>query len=87
MSVATITLEDDNGAVAAKLVFGGGYDRTSGAHQAAQMLIGQMDALMERRGAAVIDPLVVEAGTRSIEPTQGEQVVAALMAAKARAQG
>jgi len=86
MSIAHIVLEDDNGAVACKLVFAGGYNRSSGAHQAAQILIGQMDTLMERRGAAVIDPLVVEADSRrGIEPTQGEQVVAALMGLKAKA--
>ena len=60
MGVASITLEDDRGAVACKLVFSGGYDPASGAHQAAQILISQMDALMERRGHAVIDPLVAE---------------------------
>lgn len=86
MATATITLEDDNGAVACKLVFGGGYQNSSGAHQAAQILIKQMDSLMERQGAAVIDPLVVETNARLGEPTQGEQAVAALMALKAKAE-
>ena len=61
MSQALIVLEDDNGAVACKLTFSGGYDKTSGAHQAAQILIAQMDKLMQRQGEPVIDPLVVDA--------------------------
>ena len=86
MSIATITLEDDGAAVACKLIFGGGYNKTSNAHQAAQMLITQMDSLMERKGAAVIDPLLVETQARLGEPTDAERVVAALMDAKAKAQ-
>lgn len=58
----------------------------SDAYQAAQILIKQMDSLMERQGAAVIDPLVVETNARLGEPTQGEQAVAALMALKAKAE-
>ena len=60
MSTATIVLEDDRGGVAVKLTFGLGFDKTSKAHQAAQILIALADQHMQRMGAAVIDPLVVE---------------------------
>lgn len=63
MATATIVLEDDqqpNGApgVSCKLVFAGGFDKSSHAHQHAQILIGLMDQHMQRAGAAVIDPAV-----------------------------
>ena len=88
MGHATISLEDDpSGAVACKLVFTGGFNNASGAHQAAQILIAQMDALMERKGNAVIDPLVVEARpVEQIEPGSGEAVVASLRALKQAAE-
>jgi hypothetical protein len=60
MPAASITLEDDGGAVATKLVFSGGFKATSQAHQAAQILIALMDQHMQRMGGAVIDPLVIE---------------------------
>jgi hypothetical protein len=81
MATACITLEDDAGAVACKLVFSGGFDRSSGAHQAAQILIKTMDDLMDRLGAAVIDPVLIEHSRRDLElRTPGEQVVANLTA-------
>ena len=43
MSTATFVLEDDNGAVATKLTFTEGFNKASGAHQAAQMLVKLMD--------------------------------------------
>jgi len=58
----SIELDDDeSGSVAAKLIFSGGFDKRSGAHQAGQILIGLMDQYMKRLGNAVIDPLVVDA--------------------------
>ena len=60
MSHATITLEDDRGSVAVKMVFSGGFNKKSPAHQAAQILISLADQHMQRQGAAVIDPLVIE---------------------------
>ncbi len=58
MSAATITLEDDGEGVAVKLIFSGGFDRASKAHQAGQILIGLADEYMQRMGNAVIDPAV-----------------------------
>lgn len=63
MSAATITFEDDvqpdgTPAIATKLVFSGGFNATSHAHQHAKILIGLMDQHMQRAGAAVIDPTV-----------------------------
>ena len=55
MSSAQIVIEDDGPAVAVKAIFAGGYDNTSPAHQAAQILIGLADEHMQRIGAAVID--------------------------------
>jgi hypothetical protein len=58
MSAAIITLEDDGEGVAVKLIFSGGFDKTSKAHQAGQILIGLADEYMQRMGNAVIDPVV-----------------------------
>ena len=55
MSNAQIIIEDDGQGVAVKAIFTGGYDKTSPAHQAAQILIGLADEHMERIGAAVVD--------------------------------
>jgi hypothetical protein len=62
MPSATITLDDDNGQIACKLVFSGGFDRTSNAHQHAQILLALMDQHMQRQGAPVIDPVMIETG-------------------------
>lgn len=56
MSHATIILEDQDGAVAARLVFTGGFDRTSHAHQAAQILMAKMDEHYARQpGSEVVE--------------------------------
>lgn len=50
MSTATFVLEDDGEAVACKLVFSGGFDKDSRAHQAGQMLMKLMDQQCENLG-------------------------------------
>ena len=55
MSNAQIMIEDDGAGVAVKAVFQGGYDNSSSAHQAAQILLKLADEYMQRTGAAVID--------------------------------
>jgi len=60
MSSAFIALEDHNGEVACKLTFTGGFDPESHAHQHAQILIGLMDKLCERKGEPVVDQVVDE---------------------------
>lgn len=63
MGAAAITFEDDTQpdgtpAVAAKLVFSGGFDKNSHAHQHAKIMLGLLDQHMQRAGAASIDPAV-----------------------------
>lgn len=65
MSAAYITIEDtpnpeqpDQPAVDLRLVFSGGFNNQSGAHQAAQALLKLWDELMSRIGQPVIDPVV-----------------------------
>lgn len=58
MSQALIVLEDEDGAVACKLTFAGGFDPKSHAHQHAQILIGKMDEMCERLAEPVIDPVI-----------------------------
>lgn len=58
MSQAIITLEDEDGAVACKLTFAGGFDPASHAHQHAQALIRMMDSICERKAEPVIDPVI-----------------------------
>lgn len=48
MAQAAIILEDDNGAVACKVTFSGGWDATSHAHQHANLMLKHMDELCER---------------------------------------
>jgi hypothetical protein len=50
VKTATFVLEDDGEAVACKVAFSEGYDPTSRAHQAAQMLISMMDGLCDNLG-------------------------------------
>ena len=76
MATATITLEDDQGGVACKLVFSGGFDKTSNAHQHAQIIIGLMDQHMQRMGGAVIDPTVQEqAPALAIPDAEGSRII------------
>lgn len=49
MAAAQILLEDMNGSIACKLVFSGGFDPQSHAHQHAQILIGMMDDLCTKQ--------------------------------------
>jgi hypothetical protein len=51
MGTATFVLEDDGEAVAVKLAFSGGFDKTSRAHQAGQMLVKLMDEQFTNLGA------------------------------------
>jgi hypothetical protein len=48
MAQATIILEDDNGAVACKVTFGGGWDAKSHAHQHANLMLKHMDEMCVR---------------------------------------
>jgi hypothetical protein len=48
MPTATIILSDDNGAVACKATFEGGWDSTSHAHQHAHLMLKHMDDLCTR---------------------------------------
>jgi len=48
MGTATIILSDDNGAVACKAAFEGGWDGTSHAHQHANLMLKHMDDLCTR---------------------------------------
>lgn len=76
MATATITLDDDQGAVACKLVFSGGFDKTSNAHQHAQIIIGLMDQHMQRMGNAVIDPTIQEqAPALAIPDVEGSRII------------
>jgi hypothetical protein len=62
VSTATFVLEDDGEVVACKITFDDGFDPTSRAHQATQMLITQMDGLCENLGPVPEKPeTVVEA--------------------------
>jgi hypothetical protein len=48
MGTATITLSDDNGEVACKAIFDGGWDKDSHAHQHANLMLKHMDELCTR---------------------------------------
>ncbi len=57
MSRAEIYIEDADGAIAVKAVFGSGFNKTSHAHQHAQILLNMLDQLCQRQG----EPEVVAA--------------------------
>ena len=48
MGTATIVLSDDNGAVACKATFDGGWDASSHAHQHANLMLRHMDEICTR---------------------------------------
>ena len=54
MGLATITLRDKDGAIDVGLVFEGGFNPASHAHQHAQLLIKHMDELAVRQGEPVV---------------------------------
>lgn len=58
---ATFVLEDDNGAVACKVTFSNGFNPTSRAHQAAQMLVQMMDGLCNNLGPIPQSAMTIEA--------------------------
>jgi len=66
MSAASITVEDETGpggqpAVSLKLIFSGGFNPLSPAHQAAQALLKLWDQELgaERIGTPLVDPVIV----------------------------
>jgi len=59
MSTATFVLEDEGGAVAAKLTFTEGFNPQSRAHQAAQMLMKLMDERCQNLGPVPEKPAQV----------------------------
>jgi hypothetical protein len=52
MATATIVIEDEGESIACKVTWSGGFDKTSKAHQAAQILIKKMDEHFENQGPA-----------------------------------
>ena len=56
MARATIALDDAGGSIAVSLVYAGGYDPTSHAHQSARVVLAAVDKLMRRVGRPDIDP-------------------------------
>jgi len=55
MATAVIVLEDDNGAVACRATFEGGWDGESHAHQHASLLLKHMDELCTRVSTPVVE--------------------------------
>lgn len=49
MSKVTITLKDVDGAVEANVVFSGDFDKTSPAHQVANLVLKHLDEVMRKQ--------------------------------------
>ena len=60
MGMATIVLEDDNGQVACKATFSGGFDTRSHAHQHANLMLQHMDSICTRASEPEVKPAEVE---------------------------
>ena len=60
MGIATIILEDDNGQVACKATFEGGWNPASHAHQHANLMLKHLDSLCTRASEPEIVPAEVE---------------------------
>lgn len=66
MATATIVLEDDNGAVACKVVFDGGWNPESHAHQHANLMLKHMDEMCTRVSTPEVEAIPGEDGQSRI---------------------
>ena len=65
MAAVTITIEDAQHpddplipAVDLKMVYSGGFQKTSHAHQAGQALLKTWEGMMQRAGTPIVDPTI-----------------------------
>lgn len=67
MATAHIILSDDNGAVACKATFDGGWDGNSHAHQHANLMLKHMDELCTRVSTPEVEAVPGDDGQARIQ--------------------